>query len=249
MFGRKQMQKINNIIFSLSLGAKGYKNYGNFSTTGEKNFIMLINKDLELCLDIGANVGKYSKLILNNSNANLLSFEPLKEAYIELHNLEKKYPDRIKTFNIALGDSNCEMDIKKQDDKSETATFIEETEMLSFFDIKKQTTETTKVEKLDYFLSKNKSLIYKEIDLIKIDTEGFELEVLKGAKDTIVNCKPKYIQFEYNWHQLFKNHTIYNFSLPFGKNLLSVDPSRPETNIYHLSNFVYIRKDISKKYK
>ena len=39
IFGRKISQKINNIIFSLALGAKGYKNYGNFDQTGEKNFI------------------------------------------------------------------------------------------------------------------------------------------------------------------------------------------------------------------
>ena len=37
--------------------------------------------------------------------------------------------------------------------------------------------------------------------------------------------------------------------LPYGNDLVKVDPKRPETNIYHLSNFVYIRKDISKKYK
>ena len=36
--------------------------------------------------------------------------------------------------------------------------------------------------------------------------------------------------------------------LPYGDNLIKVDPNRPETNIFHLSNFVYIRKDISEKY-
>ena len=97
------------------------------------------------------------------------------------------------------------------------------------------------------------------IDLIKIDTEGFELEVIKGAKETIKKKLPKYIQIEFNWHQLFKGQTLYNFSehlekydlfqiLPYGNDLVKVDPNRPETNIYHLSNFVYIRKDISKSF-
>ena len=30
--------------------------------------------------------------------------------------------------------------------------------------------------------------------------------------------------------------------------LVKVDPNRPETNIFHLSNFIYIRKDISRNY-
>ena len=33
------MQFINNIILSLALNAKGYKNFGNFTETGEKKFI------------------------------------------------------------------------------------------------------------------------------------------------------------------------------------------------------------------
>ena len=37
LFGRKKMQFLNNVIFSLSLDAKGFKNYGNFSKTGEQN--------------------------------------------------------------------------------------------------------------------------------------------------------------------------------------------------------------------
>ena len=61
---------------------------------------------------------------------------------------------------------------------------------------------------------------------------------------------------EFNWHQLFKRQTMYNFSkllggydlfkiLPHGNDLIKVDANRPETNIFHLANFVYIRKDIS----
>ena len=37
--------------------------------------------------------------------------------------------------------------------------------------------------------------------------------------------------------------------LPYGKKLVFVDPNRPENNIYHLSNFVFIRKDLSGNFK
>ena len=54
-----------------------------------------------------------------------------------------------------------------------------------------------------------KIFLVTKIDLIKIDTEGFELEVLKGAEKTIKKLKPTYIQIEYNWHHLFKNINLY----------------------------------------
>ena len=97
-------------------------------------------------------------------------------------------------------------------------------------------------------------------DFVKIDVEGHEYEVIQGAKKFIGFNAPKFIQIEINWHQLFKKVNLYEFSLllrnydifkilPFGKKLILVDPTRPENNIFHLSNFAFIRKDISDKYK
>ena len=60
-----------------------------------------------------------------------------------------------------------------------------------------------------------------------------------------------------NWHNLFSNKNIYDFSkilinydfyivLPFNSGLKKVDVKSPNNNIYHLSNFLCIRNDISK---
>ena len=110
-----------------------------------------------------------------------------------------------------------------------------------------------KISSLDNFLIKNKKLSIKKIDLIKIDTEGYELEVLIGAKKTIEKFKPKYIQIEYNWHHLFKNVNLYYFSkvlkeyqaykiFPFSKELIKINPERPEHNYFNYSNIVFIKK-------
>tara|TARA_B100001173_G_C15995481_1_gene550884 strand:- start:652 stop:1494 length:843 start_codon:yes stop_codon:yes gene_type:complete len=260
IFGRKNMQSINNVFLSLTLNAKGYKNFGNFTQTGEKKFIQSISKDLTICIDIGANVGKYTNLLLSETNSEIISFEPLKEAFKELQKIEKEYPNRLKVFNYAIGEKNTNLELNFSDEKSEKATFSNDIDKLSFFDHEKNKKVMTDIVTLDSFFLNNSPLVSKSnIDLIKIDTEGFELEVIKGAKETIKNKLPKYIQLEFNWHQLFKNHSMYKFSqylnnyelfqiLPFGEKLIKVDPTRPETNIFHLSNFVYIRKDISIKF-
>ena len=261
IFGRKISQKINNIIFSLALGAKGYKNYGSFDQTGEKNFIKIISSSLNLTLDIGANTGKYTQLILDETKSNVISFEPLKEAFKDLKNIEKVYPERLKAFNYAVGDKNEYLDLNTSNSKSEKASFSKDTDKLTFYEQENNIKINTEVITLDSFFKNNPKLIdEKELDFIKIDTEGFELEVIIGAKNLIEKKKPKFIQLEFNWHQLFKKQTMYEFSkyledydlyqlLPFGKKLIRVDPIRPETNIFHLSNFVYIRKDISSKFE
>ena len=260
IFGRKSMQSINNVILSLSLNAKGYKNYGNFGKTGEKNFIKKIRDELSLSLDIGANVGKYTQLLLSETNTKIISFEPLNHAYLDLKKIEKKNLDRLKVFNIAIGEKDEILDLNFSGDKSEKASFSKDLDKLSFYEFSKNKKIKTRIFKLDTFFEENKNIFTsKKIDLIKIDTEGHELEVIKGAQNIIKNNPPKYIQFEFNWHQLFKNHTMISFLyylqeydlfqlLPYGDNLIKVDPYRPETNIFHLSNFVYIRKDISEKY-
>ena len=92
-----------------------------------------------------------------------------------------------------------------------------------------------------------------KIDLIKIDTGGFELEVLRGAEKTIQKFKPKYIQLEYNWHHLFKNTNLYYFSkilkdyntfkiLPFSSKLFRINTEKPEHNYFNYSNIVFVRK-------
>lgn len=257
IFGRKTGQVINDLIFSLSIDAKGYKNYGSHSKTGEKNFIKLIKEDISFALDIGANVGNYTKLLLSETSCVVNSFEPLPEAFKELENIKFEYPNRLYVHNFAVGNENTTQNLYFGDIKSEKASLMPNLEKLSFVKDGNNKNINVKVKKLD-----DCENLFKDnrIDFIKIDTEGYEYEVLLGAKNILMKHKPKFIQMEFNWHQLLKNQTLYNLSkfmnfsevfriLPYGKKLIQIDPSRPENNIYHLSNYVFIRKDISKKFK
>ena len=260
IFGRKSMQFFNDIVLSLSLNAKGFKNYGNFNLTGEKKFVKLIGREINFSIDIGANVGKYTKLLLTETNSEVIAFEPLPKAFEELKEIEKKFSPRIRIYNIGIGNKNSNLELNYSSEKSEKASFIEDLDKLSFVDSKNNKKIIVEVMTLDSFFKKyDQTYREKEIDFLKIDTEGFELEVLNGASETLINKKPKFIQIEFNWHQLFREQTIYKFSkilsnyevfkiLPFGDSLIKVDPKRPESNIFHLSNFVFIRKDISKNY-
>ena len=257
IFGRKSMQLINDLVLSLSLKGKGYMNYGSFEDSGEKFFINLIKKEINLSLDIGANVGNYTKMLLSDTNSKVVSFEPLPKAYEELKIIKSNFQDRLEIHNVAIGIKDEILHLSYGTEKSEKASLMKNLEKISFIEGQNKNEASVQVRQLDYFQNDFKD---KVIDFIKIDTEGFEYEVLKGAKNILETHKPKFIQVEFNWHQLIKKQTLYNLSelinfsdvfkiLPYGNKLLYIDPFRPENNIYHLSKYVFIRKDISAKYK
>ena len=76
-----------------------------------------------------------------------------------------------------------------------------------------------------------------------------------GLKKTIKKYKPKFIQFEMNWHYLFSGHNIFKISsqfkdyniyrmLPYKSGITKIDPHHPNNNLFHLSNYILARKGI-----
>jgi len=95
----------------------------------------------------------------------------------------------------------------------------------------------------------------KFIDFLKIDVEGYELDVLKGANKMIESNKIKYIQFEFTqlntttriyfkdfWEVLSEKYKIYRL-LP--NDLLEIKIYDPTSNeIFGYQNFVAIHKEL-----
>ena len=151
----------------------------------ERNFFKKIcDENPKLCIDIGANVGNFSKYILRNSNSKVLAFEPHKKSFKELKKLKKLYSNRIDIFNFGLSDKNKSLNLYYDKNNSLWANFNPEVHKIDYLKNNKLT-QKCKVKKLDevYFKSKNS---YKDkIKLIKIDTEGYEYEVLNGAQNLL----------------------------------------------------------------
>lgn len=148
-------------------------------------------KNLSLIVDIGANVGYFSKLIRElYPFSTIYSIEPVPETYkcLKLNFVNDK---KTKAVNIALSDNEG---IAKM-------TFNPNQPSISHFDNKGK--KEVIVDTLDKFVIKNK---IKTIDLLKIDVEGFENLVLKGA--TKILAKTKYLFVEIN----IENNQNYTFS-------------------------------------
>ena len=208
-------------------------------------------------MDIGAHQGRYTKLLLEKTKSNVIAFEPFKDNCKKIAKMNKKNTSRLLIKKIALSDNKKTKKIYFFDKKSQLSSFSDKIKKFSYNKNKKLNFIKIKTDTLDNQIKRDLKKFNNKIDFIKIDTEGHEYEVILGAMKTIKKCKPKFIQIEMNWHNLFSNKNIYNFSkllknydffivLPFNSGLNKVDVNSPNNNIYHLSNFLCIRNDISK---
>ena len=254
IFSKKYFRFINEVFYNLSLKAKGYTNYGSLFLTGEKYFIKILAKsNPSLCIDIGANIGNFSQYLIKNTSSNIIAFEPLKKAFADLKKIEKDYPTRFFAFNYGLSNKNKKSYIFFSDNKSEKATFNINFDKVTFFSKKKTLKNIANLITLDSFYLKNKSLFKNGLDYIKIDSEGYEHQILSGANKVLNIFRPKFIQIEMNQYNIYSNLNIFQFSkilsnydvfriLPYNSGIIKINPDRADNNIFHLSNFIFIRK-------
>ena len=253
LFARKIFYKFNLICLKLFIRFIGFNHHKNIQKSGEINFLKHVcSQKPNFCIDIGANEGKYSEHILENSNATVLAFEPLSKNFKKLRILKRKFPKRLFIFKIGLSNKKTKLKIYFNKKNSHWANFDAEINKIDYLKENKSK-EICNLNKLDNIFRRSKKIVNKSIDLIKIDTEGHELEVLLGASKTIKKFKPNYIQIEYNWHHLIKNVNLYHFSkllknyevfkiLPNDEDLMKIDPLRPEHNYFNFSNIVFKKK-------
>lgn len=127
-------------------------------------------------LDIGAHIGTHTMTLSRcvGQKGKVIAFEPQRKIFRELvMNLKLNDCTNVTPYRYALGAENAWAYLDKPLDDNEGARFIS----LHNKD------EKIAMRTLDSFNLNN-------ISFIKIDVENYEGEVLDGAKQTILRCKP-----------------------------------------------------------
>ncbi len=189
--------------------------------------LFYLMENIDVVLDVGANEGQYGEYLRNFGYKNLIiSFEPMEQAYSELCNNKEAKDDSLwLKKNIALGDEIGEknINISKYSPSSSILEMLPLHEKI-FSGTDYIGEESIKIEKLDNVfqsLCTNSSKV-----LLKIDTQGFEYEVLKGAKKSLDYIS--LIQLEMSYKPLYQNELLFDEMHEFlssrGYYLVSVSP-------------------------
>jgi FkbM family methyltransferase len=244
---KKELTKLTDVVLAYALSARGYNNYRSDSESGEAFFIneILAKSRPKLCIDVGANIGEYSVALMKATDTQVVAFEPLPIAFQILSQKSKEFPGRLIAEKMGIGANQEELFINYDPSETSFASFSKDVEQVDY--LKNTQSLKAPLVTLDWYCETNK---INEIDLIKIDVEGFESEVFAGAKNVFNQIRPRFIQMEFNWHQMFRNAPLYYFSkqlhgyetyqlLPNG--WAKRDPKDPVSNIFLFSNFVFVR--------
>jgi len=256
IFSKKKLQCLFDITLHIILKLKGFKNSGKLEFTGEKNFLNLLKKyKIKTCLDVGAHTGSYSLELLKFNNTHVIAFEPMPESFKELQKIKNLNDKNFSCYQVALSNKKESKKIYFVNKKSQLSSMSQNLNKINFLKNNKFKYIKILTNTLDAFEKDNKKIFNKNIDFIKIDTEGNDYNVLVGARNILKKYEPKFIQVEMNYHNLFTGINLYSFHkilpkyriyriLPDKNGLIDVDPNRPENNIYHLANYVFIHKKI-----
>ena len=208
---------------------------------GELRLLESYLPNCKVIFDVGANIGEWSRLALSaNDGIMLHCFEPSKHAFEKL--MSNNFPDNVCCNNFGLGSKkeNKILYIFKQG--SGINSLYQRHGLESIGLLPQQEKEEVLIETLDnYCFAKD----IEEIDFLKIDVEGHELAVLKGAINVLEKEKIKVIQFEYGGCYIdarillkdifeFFGTLSYSFYKIFPKNIKYI-----KSYDYRLENFQY----------
>ena len=195
-------------IIKETISKTGYElvNKKKLTTT---NLLGLKSLGINTIIDVGANRGQFlTEYIKHFPDAQFFCFEPLTTEINELENVAKKFKNNIVVVNSALGNREGKI-LFHQHSHSSSSSILTTTNNCK--DLFPQTKDQKDIEisitTLDNYFEDKLNSNYKNI-LLKIDVQGFELEVLKGAQKTLNMISACLL--EINFTNLYKNQASFN---------------------------------------
>ena len=159
----------------------------------ETQLILRQTKIGDTVVDVGANIGYYTVLLADKvgKNGKVYAFEPDKTNFeILVKNIKENNLENVVAINAAVGKEEGELKLHKSEENFGDHKLYEDKPTLPSLKkggktvITLEDTETVKVVNLDKYFGNEK------IDLLKIDTQGWEPEVIEGAIELIKKNKP-----------------------------------------------------------
>lgn len=204
---RRSLRRLNEALFLVSLRGLGFNAaYGDPIPYSEQRLLAQLSRRLPsdaTILDVGANKGLYSLAARRHfPNARIIAFEPnpqLRDALTRTLG-----GSRVEVINLALGEREGRANLYgAASDAGSTFASLSDSVVAhaarKYGQIDAAPVEI-EVASLDTFA---KSRCIPRIDLLKIDVEGHELSVLRGAQELIRSGAIQRVQMEFNECSIF----------------------------------------------
>lgn len=199
------LSSIKKVIQS-SLNALGWEVHRYYLSDVKQLCGFLEQQSIDLVLDVGANTGQFGiQLFKTGYKGKLISFEPLTSAHVKLSEIAKGYENWSVAPRAAVGSHPSESIINiSANSVSSSLLQIREEHTKTTPSSRYVGTEATNVICLDdYFGDLSAPRVF-----LKIDTQGFEYEVLKGASYLLEHAV-KGVQAEFSLSPLYDGQADY----------------------------------------
>ena len=237
-------------VFNWIKGLKFYAEKGDAGLVGNIYYKLMDYEDSmflidhlrkgDLFVDVGSNLGHYTLLASGICDADVISIEPIKSTVIKLKkNVEiNNLSNKVSILNYGVGD------------KHEILNFTTNKTAMNSVSLKESVhTDKVEVKILDEILKNYKPTF------IKIDVEGYEYNVLKGALNILKSPSLKYLMVEFNESGKkfnLNDDDVFNLIVEYGFIPIEYNVNKQEINIlssYNTDKFntLFIHKNFLSK--
>ena len=142
----------------------------------------------DVIFDVGANVGQSAHIFSDECpRAAIYCFEPVQRAFAELQR-NVSYLPNVRTFKLAMGAARGEADMHVDTETALSSMVVQ---------MPGSVVERALVSTLDGFCDENR---INQIDFLKIDAEGSDVDVLRGARAMLAGGRMRFIQVEASFY-------------------------------------------------
>lgn len=161
---------------------------------------------IDTVIDVGASTGGYGRVMRSiGYKGNIISFEPIEKSYLKLKTYCSK-DKKWKAYHYALGEHNGQAVIYISGNYDSSSILeMRESHIKSSPHSKVIGAENIEIRTLDSIF--NEINEYSNNILLKVDTQGYEKQVLDGAMTSLPQIKG--IQIEMSFEELYSGQMLY----------------------------------------
>jgi FkbM family methyltransferase len=204
------------------LVAQGFGSAGLLESSGETGVFRFVKSGAPVLFDVGGHVGQYTKAFVERfPTGRSYVFEPSEPHLAELRKNVAGLV-QVEILPYGLGSAPGRLPLYKDRQISGLASLSRR--RLEHYGIAMNLVETVSIDTIDAFVAERN---IARIDLLKIDVEGHELAVLRGAATALRKGLIKLVQFEFGGCNLDTRTNLQDFFYFFKEYGLTVALIQP----------------------